>query len=270
MNFQADFSQRNIFVSGGTSGINLGIAKAFARCGACVGVMSRSTDKVENAVRALEDLDATAYGYSADVRDAEAVARALSAFARDAGEIETLISGAAGNFLAPANKLSPNGFKTVVDIDLLGTFNVMKAAYPHLRRPGGSIINISAPQSYVPMELQVHACAAKAGVDQVTRTLALEWGPEGIRVNSISPGPIQGTEGMERLGPGASSPEAHERLVRSVALRRMGEPEDIADAALFLASDAARYISGVVLPVDGGWGVVGPARAMQPPASDET
>lgn len=185
-------------MSGGTSGINLGIAKAFARCGACVGVMSRSTDKVENAVRALEDLDATAYGYSADVRDAEAVARALSAFARDAGEIETLISGAAGNFLAPANKLSPNGFKTVVDIDLLGTFNVMKAAYPHLRRPGGSIINISAPQSYVPMELQVHACAAKAGVDQVTRTLALEWGPEGIRVNSISPGPIQGTAGSAR------------------------------------------------------------------------
>jgi NAD(P)-dependent dehydrogenase (short-subunit alcohol dehydrogenase family) len=100
------------------------------------------------------------------------------------------------------------------------------------------------------MPMQVHVCAAKAGVDQVTRTLAMEWGREGVRVNSVSPGPIEGTEGMERLAP---TPEAKERSAKSVPLGRMGTVDDIADVCMFLASDAARYVSGVVLPVDGGW-----------------
>ena len=102
-------------------------------------------------------------------------------------------------FQSAASKLSPNGFKSVVDIDLIGTFHVMRGAYPHLKRPGACIINISAPQAFIPMELQVHVCAAKAGVDMITRTLAMEWGPEGIRVNSIIPGPIAGTEGMAKM-----------------------------------------------------------------------
>ena len=165
-----------------------------------------------------------------------------------------LVSGAAGNFPAAAMSLSPNGFKSVVDIDLLGTFHVMRAAWPHLVKPGASVISISAPQAVVPMAMQVHVCAAKAGVDMITPTLAIEWGGEGMRINSVIPGPIDGTEGMARLAP---TEAARQGVIATVPMHRMGTPQDIADACLFLASDAARYITGAVLPVDGGWAVAG-------------
>lgn len=245
-----DFTGRTVFVFGGTSGINLGIASAFARHGARLGVASRSQDKVDAAVAALGNDAGPALGFSLDVRDAEAVQKAVDSFVAERGPIDVLVSGAAGNFPAAASALSPNGFKAVVDIDLLGTFHVMKAAYGAIRKPGGCIINITAPQAWIAMPLQVHVCAAKAGVDQVTRTLAMEWGPEGVRVNSVSPGPIEGTEGMERLAP---TPEAKARSARAVPLGRLGTVDDVADACLFLASDAARYVSGIVMPVDGGW-----------------
>jgi NAD(P)-dependent dehydrogenase (short-subunit alcohol dehydrogenase family) len=130
----------------------------------------------------------------------------------------------------------------------------MRAAYPHMRRPGGSLINVSAPQAEIAMPLQVHVCAAKAGVDMVTRCLALEWGREGLRVNGVIPGPIDGTEGMARLAP---TPEARARVAAGVPLGRLGTPDDVARACLFLASDAAAYVTGVVLAADGGWLVSG-------------
>jgi NAD(P)-dependent dehydrogenase (short-subunit alcohol dehydrogenase family) len=247
MNATFDFTGRAVFVAGGTSGINLGIARAFARAGARLGVGSRSRDKVDAAVAALGE---GALGYAFDVREPAAVAAALDAFAAEAGPIDTLVSGAAGNFPALAKDLTPNGFKAVVDIDLLGTFNVMKAAYPHMRRPGGSLINVSAPQAAQPMPMQAHVCAAKAGVDMVTRCLAIEWGPEGLRVNGVIPGPIEGTEGMARLAP---TDAARAAIARGVPLRRLGSPDDVARVCLFLASDAAAYVSGAILPADGGW-----------------
>ncbi|HEV7577454.1 MAG TPA: SDR family oxidoreductase [Caldimonas sp.] len=258
MNFSFDFTGRNVFVFGGTSGINLGIAEAFVAAGARVGVASRSQAKVDAAVARLSRAGAPAHGFSVDVREPQAVAEALASFVQRLGPVDVLVSGAAGNFPAAAASLSPNGFKSVVDIDLLGTFNVMRAAWPHLAKPGASVISISAPQATVAMAMQVHVCAAKAGVDMITKTLALEWGPEGVRINSVSPGPIDGTEGMARLAPDDA---ARRGVVESVPLRRMGTPQDIADACLFLASDAARYISGVVLPVDGGWTVAGARMA---------
>jgi len=244
----------NWFVFGGTSGINLGIAEAFAAAGATLGVASRSQDKVTAAVARLSSPQRPASGFSLDVREPQAVADALAAFAQQHGTDDVLVSGAAGNFPAAAASLSPNGFKSVVDIDLLGTFNVMRAVYAHLTKPGASVISISAPQAVIPMAMQVHVCAAKAGVDMITKTLAIEWGPQGIRVNSVMPGPIDGTEGMARLAPDEATKKG---VVRSVPMRRMGTPQDIADACLFLGSDAARYISGAVLPVDGGWSVAG-------------
>ncbi len=245
-----DYSGCNVFVAGGTSGINLGIAGAFAAAGARLGVGSRSQAKVDAAVARLASPAGAALGYAFDVRDAAAVSAALDAFAGAVGPIDVLVSGAAGNFPAAAKDLSPNGFKAVVDIDLVGTFHVMRAAYPHLRRPGGSIINISAPQASVPMALQLHVCAAKAGVDMVTRCLAIEWGPEGIRVNGVVPGPIDGTEGMARLAPTA---EIRARIAASVPLGRLGVPQDIAGACLYLGSDAAAYVNGSILFADGGW-----------------
>jgi len=248
-----DFSDKNVFVFGGTSGINLGIAKRFAEYGAKLAVASRSQDKVNAAVEQLSN-ETLALGYALDVRQFDAVEAAINDFAAQRGTIDVLISGAAGNFPAAAAALTPNGFKAVVDIDLMGTFHVMRAAYPHLTKPGASIVNISAPQAWIPMRFQAHVCAAKAGVDMVTRTLALEWGPEGVRVNSVSPGPIEGTEGMERLAP---TLEAKARAAAAVPLGRMGTPEDVADVCLFLASDAARYVSGAVIPADGGWSAAG-------------
>lgn len=249
-----DYSGCNVFVVGGTSGINLGIAEAFARAGARIGVASRRQEKVDAAVARLGSKAGPALGYAFDVRDAPAVADGLAKFAQGAGAIDVLVSGAAGNFPAPFGKISANGFKSVVDIDLLGTYNVMKAAHPHLRRPGGSVINISAPQAVVPMAWQVHVCAAKAGVDMVTRTLAIEWGAEGLRINSVIPGPIAGTEGMARLAPDEASTA---KVIKGVPLGRMGTPQDVANACLFLGSEAAAYVTGAVLTADGGWAQTG-------------
>ena len=244
-----DFTNKNVFVFGGTSGINLGIAHSFARAGARVAVASRKQDKVDAAVAALKS-HGDARGYALDVRDFDGVKAAIEDFRSNWGSIDVLVSGAAGNFPAPAAALSPNGFRSVMEIDALGTFHVMRAAYEHLTKPGASVINISAPQAWIPMAMQLHVCAAKAGVDMITKTLAIEWGREGVRVNSVSPGPIEGTEGMERLAP---TPEAKAASARAVPLGRMGTVDDVADVCLFLASDYARYVSGVVLPADGGW-----------------
>jgi NAD(P)-dependent dehydrogenase (short-subunit alcohol dehydrogenase family) len=245
---------QSVLIFGGTSGINLGIAEAFAKAGARVGVVSRSEDKVAKAKAHLESFGGQVFGACADVRSFDAVQSAVENFSHTFGAIDVLVSGAAGNFPSPASSLSSNGFKAVVDIDLVGTFHVMRASYTHLRKPGASIINISAPQALIPMAMQVHVCAAKAGVDMLTRTLAIEWGPEGLRINSIIPGPIDGTEGMARL---AATPEARKAVIESVPMRRMGMPSDIADVCLFLASQAARYVSGAVIPVDGGWAAAG-------------
>lgn len=254
MNQPFDFSGRRVFVMGGTSGINLGIAEAFAEAGAQLGVASRSKEKVEAAIGKLSRPDRPAAGFSADVRDVEALAAGLQDIGRQWGVIDVLIAGQAGNFPAPAAAMSSNAFKSVVDIDLLGTFNVIRHAHALLRKPGACIINISAPQAFVPMELQVHVCAAKAGVDMITRSLALEWGRDGVRINSIVPGPIAGTEGMRRLAP---TPELKQQVSDSVPLRRWGTPQDIANCAMFLASPYAEYISGAVIPVDGGWSLGG-------------
>ena len=258
MSASFDFSNQHVFIFGGTSGINLGIAKSFAAAGAHVSVASRSQEKVDAAVESLRELGPGAEGYALDVRDADAVEAALADHAGKFGELDILVSGAAGNFPALAAKMSPNAFKSVVDIDLLGSFHVLRAAFPYLKKPGASVINISAPQAFIPMPLQSHVCAAKAGVDMLTRTLALEWGGLGIRVNSISPGPIDETEGMARLAP---TEEAREACRRTVPMQRFGTATEIGQAAMFLSSDAAEYVSGVVLPVDGGWAVAGAGSA---------
>jgi NAD(P)-dependent dehydrogenase (short-subunit alcohol dehydrogenase family) len=160
-----------------------------------------------------------------------------------------VIAGAAGNFMAPAVSISANGFKTVVDIDLLGTYNVFRAAFDVVRKPGGSLIAITAPQAKQPLPQQVHVCAAKAGVNMVVKVLAMEWGPAGIRVNAISPGPIRGTEGVERMAP--SDPDKAMWIERT-AMRRFGTPEDIANTAIFLSSSSAAYITGAIIDCDGG------------------
>lgn len=249
------FRGRHVFVAGGSSGINFGIAQAFARAGAKLFVISRSPDKVANAVAALQNLGAEVQGQSADVRQPDTLQAAYSAAVAHFGLIDVLISGAAGNFLAKAMDMSPNAFKTVVDIDLLGSFNVVRAAYEHLRKPGASVVQISAGQASIGTPYQAHVCAAKAGVDMLTRVLALEWGVEGIRINSIAPGPIADTEGLKRLAP---DEDALQRMAERVPLQRLGRLDDIARMAMLLCSDWGSYITGAVIPVDGGLALTGP------------
>ncbi|MET0248185.1 MAG: SDR family oxidoreductase [Sphingobium sp.] len=242
------------FIAGGSSGINLGVALGFAQAGAKVALISRSPEKIESAAQSLRNQGFDAIGFAADVRDFAAVDQMLSATRDKWGEIDIILSGAAGNFVAPAKELSANGFKTVVDIDLLGTFNVFRASYPYIRKPGASLIAITAGQATQPMMNQVHACAAKAGVNMVTKCLALEWGPEGIRVNGIAPGPIADTEGMRRLTPTAEAEEAYKR---TIPMGIYGEKRDIANLSIFLSTNAARYITGAIIECDGGSGLTG-------------
>lgn len=250
MQIDLDYTGRHVVVFGGTTGINFGIAQAFARQRAQVTVASRKQDNVDAAVASLREAGAEVHGVVADVRDFEAVGAAFVQSVARFGPVDVLVSGAAGNFLCAAEAMSSNGFKVVVDIDLVGSFHVLRQAHAHLRKPGASVIQITAPQSFVPMRYQAHAGAAKAGVDQLTRTLALEWGGEGIRVNSISPGPIDGTEGFRKL----MAPTAEDRAFaqEQVPLRRFGSLDDIANLALFLGSPYAGYISGALIPCDGG------------------
>lgn len=248
-----DYGGASVFVAGGTSGINLGIAEAFAEAGANVAVMSRNAERVNGAVKQLSRHGGKVLGLQGDVRDFTQVRTAMEAASEGHGAFDVLVSGAAGNFLCPALDLSPNGFKAVVDIDLLGTFHVMRAGFDFARRPGASFINISAPQSTSPAPMQVHVCAAKAGLDQVMRVLALEWGEHGVRVNSIMPGPIEGTGGLSRLLTEAERPQFESR----VPLRRVGQKGDVANMALFLGSPLAGYITGALIPVDGGVSLLG-------------
>ncbi|SCW90599.1 hypothetical protein SAMN02927924_03903 [Sphingobium faniae] len=241
---------RTVFISGGTSGINLGIARAFAARGDKVMVFGRDGGKSQAAADLiLAETGAKVMAGSADVRDPAAIAALFADATAQLGAPDVVIAGAAGNFMAPAVGISPNGFKTVVDIDLLGTYNVFKAAYDVVRKPGASLIAITAPQAVQPLPQQVHVCAAKAGVNMVVKVLAMEWGKAGIRVNAISPGPIAGTEGVERMAPTDAEKAA---WAERIAIKRMGTPQDVAQAAIFLSSDAGSYITGTILDCDGG------------------
>lgn len=244
----------HVFVTGGSSGINLRIAERFAAIGHSVAINGRKVEKLDAAVAGIRQAGGTCMGVSADVRDYAAIEAAIKTAVDAFGPIDVLVCGAAGNFPAPALGMSANAFKSVIDIDVLGTFNACRAAFPFLRAPGASVVNVSAPQAYLPMAMQVHVCAAKAGVDMITRVLALEWGPAGIRVNGIAPGPVDDTEGMRRLAP---TPEMRAAICAMLPLQRFATRDDIANLVLFLASEAASYITGAILVCDGGQSLVG-------------
>jgi len=236
------------FVTGGGTGITGGVARAFAEAGASVALVSRKLDHLQPAADAINANGGKAIAVVADVRQPAEVENAVAQAVEQFGKIDIVVNGAAGNFLCAAEELSPNGFGTVVDIDLKGTFNVCRAAFPQLKEHRGQILNISATLHYLGTPMQLHVSAAKAGVDALTRNLAVEWGRYGIRVNAIAPGPIEDTEGMKRLVP----EPVKARLRKNVPLGRFGRIADIERAAVFICSEAASFVNGVVLVVDGG------------------
>ena len=249
------FKGRTVFVTGGGSGINLGIAKSFAAVGANLAICGRTQERLDEAAKELEALGAKVFAKSADVRQPTALQEAMDSTRAALGPVDVLVCGAAGNFLCRAEDMSPNGFKTVVDIDLLGSFNASRAAFAQLKETKGTILFVSAGMAYMPYAFQVHVGAAKAGIESMMKNLALEWGQYGIRSCSIVPGPIEGTEGMKRL----ADPEDLKQRVDRIPMQRLGTTEDIGYAAVFLASPMASYITGAQLIVDGGSGLSGSA-----------
>jgi NAD(P)-dependent dehydrogenase (short-subunit alcohol dehydrogenase family) len=248
------FQGKTVFITGGSSGINLGIARNFAAVGANLGIVGRAQAKLDAAAAELRaNSGARVSTHSADVRDYPALEHAMRECREELGSMHTLICGAAGNFPLAAEQISPNGFKSVIDIDLMGSFHACRAGFEQLKETQGNIIFISAGQAFMPYAFQAHVGAAKAGIDQMMRNLALEWGRFGIRCNSIAPGPIEGTEGVRRLVPAGSA----DKLKRMIPLGRFGTPDDIGQLSVFLASPLAAYITGTLVVADGGQNLPG-------------
>jgi peroxisomal 2,4-dienoyl-CoA reductase len=244
------FVGRVALVTGGGTGIGRGIAEALARHGADVAIVSRKAEILGPAADQIASVTGRrCLPVAADVRQAEAVDAAVDRTIQELGGLDIVVNNAAGNFFCPSSELSPNGFGAVIDIDAKGTWNVSRAAYrARLKDRGGQILNISSTLHYGGTPGQVHVAAAKAAVDAMTRTLAVEWGPQGIRVNAVAPGPIVETEGARRLFPG----ERADRLRSMIPLQRLGAIDDIVNLALFVLSDAGSNLNGAIVVSDGG------------------
>lgn len=242
---------RVAIITGGGGGIGFGIAKAFAASGAKLVLASRNTERLEGAVTELKKLGGDAIAVQADVRNYEDVKKVVAAAVENFGSLDIMVANAAGNFVVPAAKMSPNAWKTVIDIDLNGTFYCASASYEALKVSefGGRFIAISTTRALEGWPGCAHAGAAKAGIMSLIRTLTSEWGKDGIRCNTIAPGAIGDTEGVKRIYEDAGR-KAHE--LSSIPLGEFGKTTDIANAAVFLCSDEGSYIAGADLVVDGG------------------
>lgn len=242
---------RTALITGGGSGIGFAIAKALAGAGSRLVLASRKLERLEEAAQSLRSEGAEVLAVAADVREPDAVQSAVAAAVQGFGGLDIMIANAAGNFVAPFSDMSFNAWRTVVDIDLHGTFHCAKAAYPLLKASphGGRLIAISTLRALEGWPGCAHAAAAKAGVMSLIRSLAVEWAPDGILCNTIAPGPVEGTEGVKRLYEDTGQTGAQ---AAGVPLGRFGRGDDVGQAALYLCSDAAGFVTGTDLVVDGG------------------
>jgi NAD(P)-dependent dehydrogenase (short-subunit alcohol dehydrogenase family) len=241
---------RVAIVTGGGTGIGAGITRALARHGADIVLASRRRAHLEPTALEVQALGRKTLICEMDVRDRQACERAVAEALDRFGRIDLLVNNAAGNFLVRAAELSEKGWRAVIDIVLTGTFNMSQAAYPALRDAGGgSIVNITTTYAGSGAPFMAHSGAAKAGVLNLTRTLAVEWGRDRIRVNAVAPGLVEGTEGARRLAESIGIVDAYRR---QVPLGRLVTTDDVAATVLFLASDAASMITGAEVTVDGG------------------
>ncbi|MGR4064392.1 MAG: SDR family oxidoreductase [Vulcanimicrobiaceae bacterium] len=248
------YEGKTVLITGGGSGLGRAMALAFAKEGGTVATIGRRQEALDETSRLIEEAGGKAFGISCDVRDAARVGETIAQIVERTGRIDVLVNNAAGNFISPSEQLSPNGFKAVVDIVLIGTFNCSRLAFDALKASRGAILNIIATYAWTGEPGAIHSAAAKAGVLNVTQTLAGEWGRYGIRANAIAPGPIH-TEGTDKNL--WSVGDVEKMLVRNIPLGRLGEPGDVARAALWLCGPEADWVSGACLTVDGGASVHG-------------
>ncbi|MGH8939951.1 MAG: SDR family oxidoreductase [Actinomycetes bacterium] len=251
-------------VTGGGTGIGLGIASCLAAAGATVAIASRKPEHLRTAAEQLRARGARVSTVETNVREPEAVAGMVQRVKEEHGRLDILVNNAAGNFYAPSATISPNGWRAVVETDLYGTFYCCQAVYPVMKAQGGGrIVSISMTLHYRGWPLMAHATAAKAGVDALTRTLALEWARDGITVNAIAPGPIP-TEGVKKAftppGGAPDVPAMDDYAARTIPLGRWGRPEDVGHLVAFLASPAGDWITGAIFVVDGGSWLAGDRR----------
>jgi NAD(P)-dependent dehydrogenase (short-subunit alcohol dehydrogenase family) len=240
-----------LVVTGGGSGLGAEMARRFAALGAHSVVMARKLDRLEKVAGEIHAAGGKATALACDVRDAAGVAAAADEIEKKLGRVDGLVNNAAGNFLAASEDLSANGFRTVVDIVLNGTFHCTQAFGKKMiaRGKGGAIVNIVTTYAWMGSAFVLPSACAKAGVLALTRSLAVEWACYGIRLNAIAPGPVPTEGAFSRLMP---DPAFEEQARNRVPLKRFGTPREIADAAVFLLCDGAGYVTGDCLTVDGG------------------
>ena len=242
---------KSAVVTGGATGIGAHIVRLLGSLGANVGIVSRKESNLIAAANNFKIDDGIDVEWQVgDVRDPDAIKAVMASFAEKLGGIDILICNAAGNFICPTEDLSWNGWRTVIEIDLNGTFNCCQAALPYLKEAadGGRIISISATAANFGWPGAAHAGAAKSAIQNFMKTLAVEWGPYGIRANYVSPGPIDGTEGVDRL---IIAQGKSDQVLERIPLGTFGEGKDVANAIVFLASESGKYISGAELAIDG-------------------
>jgi 2,4-dienoyl-CoA reductase [(3E)-enoyl-CoA-producing], peroxisomal len=249
-------------ITGGATGIGLGISSTLAQLGMHVVMASRKPENLQSAVASITAAGGKASSVQVDVRNQEQVQAMAKEVHEAHGRIDLLVNNAAGNFYAPSETLSANAWKSVIEIDLFGTFYCTQAVFPYMKAQGGGrVVSTSMTLHYRGWPLMAHATAAKAGVDALTRTLAVEWAEHGIRVNAIAPGPIP-TEGVRKAftpPPGAPVPDlfsvekAMDAFAKgAIPLKRWGTPDDIGQMVAYLSSSAGDWITGAIFVIDGG------------------
>ncbi len=267
------FKNKVLLMSGGTSVMLFKVAEDFMTLGGSVALIARRENELNKACEQLKTkTGGIARGYKTDIRREDEINKTVDKVLTDFGRIDVLVNGAAGNFLSNAENLSQNAFRTVMEIDTVGTFLLSKSVYlKFFAKNGGNIINISATLQNLGTMMMSHSSAAKAAVDALTRTLALEWGPKGVRVNGVAPGGVEGTEGFDRLTDIAKAnskqnlskksqgnDERNVKFQEIIPLQRLATRNDVSNSVLFLASEASSYITGQTIIVDGGQLAVAP------------
>ena len=245
------FAGRAVLITGGGSGIGRELALAFARAGADVAVAARRKEPLEETCALVRAQGRRAHAVVCDVKELAQCEAAVQSAVDALGRLDVLVNNAGANFVAPAAAISQNGWATIVGVVLSGTFHMSRAAFPHLCASGrGRIVNLSATNAEGGSPLMSASGAAKAGVHSLAQTLAVEWAPFGITVNSVSPGPVDTEGANSRLW---ADRAAYERVAARAPLgKRMATPADVVGPVLFLASDAAAFVTGANLIVDGG------------------